>query len=59
MYNTTYYKYTLGSYRQASGKTRTSNVIDIHYLSEPEELMSYSALEIFRYIAYLCVSAQK
>ena len=51
MYNTTYYKYTLGSYRQASGETRTSNVIDIHHLSEPEELTSYSALQIFKYIA--------
>ena len=48
MYNTTYYKYTLGSYRQASGETRSSNVIDIHHLSEPEELTSYSALQLFR-----------
>ena len=59
MYNLTYYKYALGSYRQASGETRSSNVIDIHHLSEPEELTSYSALQIFRYIADLCLSAQK
>ena len=44
MYNSTYYKYALGSYRQASGETCSSNVIDIHHLSEPEELTSYSVL---------------
>ena len=59
MYNTTYIKYTLGSYRQASGETRTSNVIDIHHHSEPEELTSYSALQIFRYIADLCLISTK
>ena len=39
IYNLTYYKFALGSCGQASGDT-IQYVIDIHHLSEPEDLTS-------------------